>query len=148
MKNLIYALLLLLPLVGCGTFAEFGEKYDAIESETTALLEGVDQSYEDGAIDATERDELIRSIVLESKARLDAAAREAGDRISPARAVSGATGGVSNTPQMSVSPRPGHDAAVLPCRRRCSGPPKGGITEDAEAPEWQPRYFLSYTPFD
>jgi hypothetical protein len=81
MKNLFYALLLLLPLVGCGTFAEFGEKYDAIESETTTLLEGVDQSYEDGTIDATERDELIRSIVLESKARLDAAAREAGNDV-------------------------------------------------------------------
>ncbi len=74
-------LLLALPLVGCGTFSEFGEKFDAIESETTVLLDGVDESYTEGSITALERDELVREILLESKARLDEAAREAGNDV-------------------------------------------------------------------
>jgi hypothetical protein len=80
MKYLL-PLLFLLPLFGCGTFSEFGAKYEAIEEETTTLLDGVDESYTEGEITALERDELVREILLESKARLDEAAREAGDDI-------------------------------------------------------------------
>jgi len=74
-------LLFLLPLFGCGTFSEFGAKYEAIEEETTVLLDNVDESYTEGEITALERDELVREILKESSERLDAAAREAGDDI-------------------------------------------------------------------
>ncbi len=80
MKYLL-PLLFLLPLFGCGTFSEFGAQFEAIEEETTVLLDGVDESYTEGEITALERDELVREILLESKARLDAAARDAGDDI-------------------------------------------------------------------
>lgn len=80
MKYLL-PLLFLLPLFGCGTFSEFGAKYEAIEEETTVLLDGVDDSYTEGEITALERDELVREILKESQARLDAAARDAGDDI-------------------------------------------------------------------
>lgn len=80
MKYLL-PLIFLLPLFGCGTFSEFGAKYEAIEEETTTLLEGVDERYTEGELSAEERDELIRDILRESTERLDAAAREAGDDI-------------------------------------------------------------------
>ena len=80
MKYLL-PLLFLLPLFGCGTFSEFGAKYEAIEDETTVLLDGVDDSYTEGEITALERDVLVREILKESSERLDAAAREAGDDI-------------------------------------------------------------------
>ena len=80
MKYLL-PLLFLLPLFGCGTFSEFGAKYEAIEDETTVLLDGVDDSYTEGEITALERDVLVREILKESQSRLDAAAREAGDDI-------------------------------------------------------------------
>jgi hypothetical protein len=80
MKYLL-PLLFLLPLFGCGTFSEFGAKYEAIEEETTVLLDSVDESYTEGEITALERDELVREILKESSERLDAAAREAGDDI-------------------------------------------------------------------
>lgn len=81
MIKYLFTLLLLLPLVGCGTFSEFGEQYEAIEKETTSMLDGVDESYTEGQISALERDELVREILTSSKARLDAAARDAGDDI-------------------------------------------------------------------
>jgi len=74
-------LLLLLPLFGCGSLSAFGDKAEAIQEETTVLLEGVDEEYTAGKLTAEERDELIRSILVESKERLDAAARETGDDI-------------------------------------------------------------------
>jgi hypothetical protein len=73
--------LLLLPLFSCGTFSEFGARYEAIEEETTTLLDGVDQQYTEGELSAEDRDELIREILQDSKERLDTAAREAGDDI-------------------------------------------------------------------
>lgn len=74
-------LLLLLPLVGCGVFSTFTAETEAIQQETSVLLDGVDEVYTSGQITAEERDELIREILEESKARLDAAARQASDEI-------------------------------------------------------------------
>jgi len=81
MIRILLPLLLLLPLFGCGAFSAFTAEAEAIQQETSELLEGVDDVYTSGEITADERDELIREILEESKARLDAAARQASDEI-------------------------------------------------------------------
>lgn len=77
----LLTLLLALPLVGCGTFDTFAEEVKVIEAETSTLLEEADDRFTAGEITFTEYNDLSREILQESKARLDAAAREAGDSI-------------------------------------------------------------------
>ena len=81
MFKFMLPLLLLLPLLGCAAFGEFAETTKAIQAETTTQLEEVDEKYTAGEITAEERDLIIKEVLLESKARLDAAARTAGDSI-------------------------------------------------------------------
>ena len=81
MNKILLALVALLPLMGCAAFGAFGDEVAAIQAETTELLEEVDEKYTAGELDAADRDVLIKEILAESQARLDAAAREAGDSL-------------------------------------------------------------------
>lgn len=74
-------LLLLLPLIGCAAFSELGSAVEGIQAETTTQLEEVDEAYTAGGLTAAERDAMIAEILKASKARLDAAAADAGNSI-------------------------------------------------------------------
>ena len=74
-------LLLILPLFGCEAFGALSHEVDAIRTETTTQLDELDEAYTAGAITASERDQLLREVLKASQARIDAAARNAGDSI-------------------------------------------------------------------
>ncbi len=81
MKNFLLPLVLTLPLVGCAAFGDLSEAVEAIQEETSIQLEETDEAYTSGAITAAERDLMIAEILKTSKARLDAAAADAGNSL-------------------------------------------------------------------
>lgn len=114
MKYLL-PLLLLLPLLGCAALSNLSETAEAIQAETTVQLEELDEAYTSGAVTASERDMLLREILEASQARLDAAARAAGDSML-------GTGNDLFELLMLVLLGGGGTAGALSIKRRVTGP--------------------------
>ena len=64
MMKFILPLLLVLPMLGCAAFGTFSETAKAIQEETTIQLEEVDEKYTAGEITASERDVIVKEVLL------------------------------------------------------------------------------------